>query len=165
MAFLDRNLAYRCYSSPSACMTTLDQSFYELEQSLWHPVMSAVSLFRSSRSELLEIPCVSCVVRDYLMSIVTAVCDMGKRRSRLPNTHYSIAKLLFPSLIVYSTDDFKTIKYKADPTGAVPRPVPPYNGFGSEEDSLCSCMGLIPKPPQRDFIKFMEKDRYAGRFC
>lgn len=39
------------------------------------------------------------------------------------------------------------------------REIPPYNGFGSEEDSLCSCMGLIPKPPQRDFIKFMEKDR------
>jgi len=38
------------------------------------------------------------------------------------------------------------------------RELPPYNGFGSEEDSLCSCMGLIPKPPQRDFIKFMEKD-------
>lgn len=39
------------------------------------------------------------------------------------------------------------------------RIIPPYNGFGSEEDSLCSCMGLIPKPPQRDFMKFMEKDR------
>jgi Ca2+-binding EF-hand superfamily protein len=40
-----------------------------------------------------------------------------------------------------------------------PKIVPPYNGFGSEEDSLCSCAGLIPKPPQRDFKKFMESDR------
>jgi len=56
-------------------------------------------------------------------------------------------------------DDFTPVKYKADPAMKMPRPVPPYNGFGSEEDSLCSCMGLIPKPPQRDFIKFMEKDR------
>ena len=39
--------------------------------------------------------------------------------------------------------------------------VPPYNGFGSEEDSLCSCAGLLPKPPKRDFIKFMEKDRHG----
>ena len=39
------------------------------------------------------------------------------------------------------------------------REFPPYNGFGSEEDSLCSCMGLLPKPPKRDFIKFMERDR------
>ena len=37
--------------------------------------------------------------------------------------------------------------------------VPPYNGFGSEQDSLCNCAGLIMKPPQRDFKKFMEKDR------
>ena len=39
------------------------------------------------------------------------------------------------------------------------REMPPYNGFGSEEDSLCSCKGLLPKPPKKDFIKFMEKDR------
>ena len=39
------------------------------------------------------------------------------------------------------------------------REMPPYNGFGSEEDSLCSCKGLLPKPPKRDFIKFMECDR------
>lgn len=41
------------------------------------------------------------------------------------------------------------------------REVPPYNGWGSEEDSLCSCMALLPKPPKRDFIKFMEKDRHG----
>eukprot|EP00745_Piridium_sociabile_P001304 TRINITY_DN107989_c0_g1_i1.p1 TRINITY_DN107989_c0_g1~~TRINITY_DN107989_c0_g1_i1.p1 ORF type:complete len:748 (+),score=228.62 TRINITY_DN107989_c0_g1_i1:111-2354(+) len=43
--------------------------------------------------------------------------------------------------------------------GRLQREFPPYNGFGSEEDSLCSCMGLLPKPPKRDFIKFMERDR------
>lgn len=37
--------------------------------------------------------------------------------------------------------------------------VPPYNGFGSEEDSYNSCLSLLPKPPKRDFIKFMAKDR------
>ncbi|XP_039250468.1 EF-hand domain-containing family member C2-like isoform X2 [Styela clava] len=61
----------------------------------------------------------------------------------------------------YGIDDFTPIKYKADSKPQVPRPVPPYNGFGSEEDSLCSCMGLIPKPPQLDFIKFMERDRHG----
>lgn len=51
------------------------------------------------------------------------------------------------------------MKYKA-PTAPKPsKPVPPYNGFGSEEDSLSSCQGLLPKPPQKDFHKFMEKDR------
>ena len=43
----------------------------------------------------------------------------------------------------------------------VPLETPPYTGFqiGSEEDSLANCLDLIPKPPKRDFIKFMEKDR------
>eukprot|EP00095_Tigriopus_kingsejongensis_P010934 maker-scaffold206_size259025-snap-gene-1.19 protein:Tk10934 transcript:maker-scaffold206_size259025-snap-gene-1.19-mRNA-1 annotation:"ef-hand domain-containing family member c2-like" len=37
--------------------------------------------------------------------------------------------------------------------------VPPYNGFGTEPDSMTSCNGLEPHPPQRDFYKFMHKDR------
>ena len=40
-----------------------------------------------------------------------------------------------------------------------PRMIPPYNGFGSEEDSLGNCLSLIPKPPPRDFVKFMAHDR------
>ncbi|CAK9046383.1 unnamed protein product [Durusdinium trenchii] len=32
---------------------------------------------------------------------------------------------------------------------------PPYNGFGSEEDSLSSCRGLMPKPPRRDVQKLL----------
>jgi len=61
------------------------------------------------------------------------------------------------SLLV--VEESAPIPYKSGP--AVPRAkeVPPYNGFGSEEDSLCSCAGLLPKPPRRDFVKFMEKDR------
>ena len=35
----------------------------------------------------------------------------------------------------------------------------PYTGFGSEEDSKTSCQGLEPRAPQRDFFKFMHKDR------
>ena len=38
---------------------------------------------------------------------------------------------------------------------------PPHNGFGSEEDSLTSCNGLEPRPPQRDFKKFMNRDRWG----
>ena len=40
-----------------------------------------------------------------------------------------------------------------------PREIAPYNGFGSREDSLANCDSLMPKPPQKDFIKFMQKDR------
>jgi hypothetical protein len=58
----------------------------------------------------------------------------------------------------YGCKDFD-VKPRQPATSQGARQIPPFNGFGSEEDSLCSCMGLIPKPPQRDFIKFMEKDR------
>ncbi|XP_076603763.1 EF-hand domain-containing family member C2 [Chaetodon auriga] len=59
----------------------------------------------------------------------------------------------------YNIENFTPALYKAPPAPKPLRPVPPYNGFGSEEDSLSSCQGLLPKPPQKDFLKFMEKDR------
>jgi len=66
----------------------------------------------------------------------------------------------------YYNSKYGVEKFNFQPNLAAPKPesipskiVPPYNGFGSEEDSLCSCAGLIPKPPQRDFKKFMERDR------
>ncbi|KAE8299783.1 EF-hand domain-containing family member C2 [Larimichthys crocea] len=59
----------------------------------------------------------------------------------------------------YGIEDFTPVQYKASTAPQTLRPVPPYNGFGSEEDSLSSCKGLLPKPPKADFQKFMEKDR------
>ncbi|XP_060762526.1 EF-hand domain-containing protein 1-like [Neoarius graeffei] len=47
------------------------------------------------------------------------------------------------------------------------RVIPPYNGFGSLEDSLQNCRNLIPQPPKKDLIKLLENDhkvlRYAAR--
>ncbi|XP_055071584.2 EF-hand domain-containing family member C2 [Misgurnus anguillicaudatus] len=59
----------------------------------------------------------------------------------------------------YGIEDFTPVLCKAPPPAKPMRQVPPYTGFGSEEDSLCSCQGLLPKPPQKDFRKMMEKDR------
>ena len=42
---------------------------------------------------------------------------------------------------------------------AVPRIMHAYNGFGTEEDSLATCVDLVPKPHKKDFIKFMQHDR------
>uniref|UniRef100_A0A7S3GFT2 Uncharacterized protein n=1 Tax=Palpitomonas bilix TaxID=652834 RepID=A0A7S3GFT2_9EUKA len=42
--------------------------------------------------------------------------------------------------------------------------VPPYNGFGSEEDSLGSYMFLIPKVPKKNYEKIMSNDRKILRF-
>lgn len=63
----------------------------------------------------------------------------------------------------YGIENFTSISYKAPPPPKVERKFPPYTGFGSEEDSLCSCIGLLPKPcPHlKDIRKFMEKDSYG----
>lgn len=62
----------------------------------------------------------------------------------------------------YGIEKFPLIQCKPPPPPKVERKFPPYNGFGSEEDSLRSCIGLVPKPHQRNFRKFMEKDSYGS---
>ena len=75
------------------------------------------------------------------------------------HTFDSVSLHLLKPIFDLSSEDFSPVQYKKNPAGNTTRQFPPYNGWGSEEDSLCSCMGLLPKPPKRDFIKFMEKDR------
>uniref|UniRef100_A0A3B5BED7 EF-hand domain containing 1 n=1 Tax=Stegastes partitus TaxID=144197 RepID=A0A3B5BED7_9TELE len=36
--------------------------------------------------------------------------------------------------------------------------IPPYNGFGSLEDSVQNCLFLTPKPPRMDYLKMLEND-------
>lgn len=42
--------------------------------------------------------------------------------------------------------------------------VPPYNGYGSPEDSLGSVYSLQPKPPKKDMTKLFTNDQYVMRF-
>merc|ERR1711968_346176 len=42
--------------------------------------------------------------------------------------------------------------------------IPPYNGWGSEQDSLASCMSLVPMAVQRDMLRFMENQGKTLRF-
>eukprot|EP01015_Nassula_variabilis_P010660 TRINITY_DN1860_c0_g1_i4.p1 TRINITY_DN1860_c0_g1~~TRINITY_DN1860_c0_g1_i4.p1 ORF type:complete len:571 (+),score=145.12 TRINITY_DN1860_c0_g1_i4:66-1778(+) len=44
------------------------------------------------------------------------------------------------------------------------QPIPPYNGYGTEEDSLGSVKGLQPKPPKKDFKKMFTSDQFILRF-
>jgi Ca2+-binding EF-hand superfamily protein len=57
---------------------------------------------------------------------------------------------------------------KPDEPPIIKHEVPPYNGWGSEEDSLASCMSLVPTAVQRDMLRFMENQgktlRFQGRF-
>lgn len=44
------------------------------------------------------------------------------------------------------------------------RKLPPYNGYGTYEDSEGNCISVEPKPPQIDFKKFVEYDKFVLRF-
>lgn len=62
----------------------------------------------------------------------------------------------------YGINNFDSVHYD-DGNNArhVQRMNPPFNGFGSEEDSLASCQKIIPEPPKKDFIKWMAYDKNA----
>ncbi|XP_070146023.1 EF-hand domain-containing family member C2 isoform X2 [Ovis canadensis] len=62
----------------------------------------------------------------------------------------------------YGIENFTSIPCKAPPPPKIERKFPPYTGFGSEEDSLRSCIGIMPTPHQRNFKKFMEFDSYGN---
>lgn len=62
----------------------------------------------------------------------------------------------------YGINNFDPVSYDSGNHGRhVERMNPPYNGFGSEEDSLASCQKIIPEPPRKDFIKWMAYDKNA----
>lgn len=44
------------------------------------------------------------------------------------------------------------------------QPLPPYNGYGTEEDSLGSVFSLQPKAPKKDINKMYTQDQYILRF-
>ncbi|XP_067013861.2 EF-hand domain-containing family member C2 [Anabrus simplex] len=45
------------------------------------------------------------------------------------------------------------------PCPMVERELPPYNGYGTFDDSAAHCLKMIPVAPQRDFVKFLKKDK------
>lgn len=44
------------------------------------------------------------------------------------------------------------------------RVLPIFNGWGTHEDSEGNCKTVEPKPPHKDFIKFINLDGYVLRF-
>lgn len=75
------------------------------------------------------------------------------------------------------TRDYYQKKYGIEEFIPIPKPtdtryvqpcvekiMPPYNGFGSFEDSESSCYSIQLKAPQRDMKKFLELDKYNLRF-
>lgn len=68
------------------------------------------------------------------------------------------------SFVISTADDFTPLELpRADNAVLIEQgkcPLPPYNGYGTYEDSAANCRNLIPVPPHRDFNKFLNKDRY-----
>uniref|UniRef100_F7E245 EF-hand domain-containing family member C2 n=1 Tax=Callithrix jacchus TaxID=9483 RepID=F7E245_CALJA len=63
----------------------------------------------------------------------------------------------------YGIENFTSVSCKPpSPPPKIERKFPPYNGFGSEEDSLLNCIDLKPTPHQKNFKKFMEKHSYGS---
>eukprot|EP01017_Pseudomicrothorax_dubius_P044864 TRINITY_DN7644_c0_g1_i2.p1 TRINITY_DN7644_c0_g1~~TRINITY_DN7644_c0_g1_i2.p1 ORF type:complete len:663 (+),score=197.49 TRINITY_DN7644_c0_g1_i2:178-1989(+) len=79
--------------------------------------------------------------------------------------------------LICNCDEFTRQWYKAnfkldqapiELRGEKPRkywqPIPPYNNYGNEEDSLGSVFSLQPKPPKKDYIKMFTSDQFILRF-
>nr|BAC26479.1 unnamed protein product [Mus musculus] len=62
----------------------------------------------------------------------------------------------------YGVDNFTPISCKPPHLPKIERKYPPYTGFGSEEDSFRSCVGLKPTPHRKNFKKFMELDSFGN---
>ncbi|CAG9315274.1 unnamed protein product [Blepharisma stoltei] len=46
----------------------------------------------------------------------------------------------------------------------LPNPIPPHNGFGSEEDSIGNVLKLLPNAPKVDMYKAFDNDQHVLRF-
>ncbi|XP_010612376.1 EF-hand domain-containing family member C2 [Fukomys damarensis] len=61
--------------------------------------------------------------------------------------------------VKYGIENFTSVSCKPPPPPKIERKFPPYTGFGSEEDSLRSCLSLEPVPYQK---KLLKEDSYGN---
>ncbi|CAG5095489.1 Similar to efhc2: EF-hand domain-containing family member C2 (Danio rerio), partial [Cotesia congregata] len=66
----------------------------------------------------------------------------------------------------YGIEEFKPLerpdtKHDYYCTSAEKYNPPPYNGFGSYDDSLGNCFRVVPKPPKLDYVRLFSYDKYA----
>lgn len=64
----------------------------------------------------------------------------------------------------FNVTDFPKVDPHTSLSLAKEKPIPPYNGFGSLEDSLQSCLSLVPQPPKKDFIKMLANHNQVLRY-
>mmetsp|Transcript_4241 Transcript_4241/g.7013 ORF Transcript_4241/g.7013 Transcript_4241/m.7013 type:complete len:624 (-) Transcript_4241:564-2435(-) len=64
----------------------------------------------------------------------------------------------------FTDEDLQPVEVR-EAVSTLPRSaLPPFNGYGTLQDSLQNCLSLVPKPPRRDMHKLMNKDKIILRF-
>lgn len=61
-------------------------------------------------------------------------------------------------------EDFQEIEETKREYVIPKNPIPPHNGYGTEEDSLGSIKYLVPRKPRKDYIKLLKYDNVVMRF-
>lgn len=64
----------------------------------------------------------------------------------------------------YNEEDFEPVDIREERPPIPQNALPPYNGFGSYEDSLMNCLDLNVQPPRKDFQKLFNYQHKALRF-
>ena len=67
--------------------------------------------------------------------------------------------------IIMSIEEFQVVDRTEPPPPTQPREIPPYNGFGSQEDSLASHLNLIPKAPRRYIHTYVHLHTYMYKLA
>lgn len=76
----------------------------------------------------------------------------------------TFTKVWYKDNLGFNDEELSQVELR-EPVDPLPRPaVPPFNGYGTLEDSLQNCLALVPKPPRRDMHKLMNKDKIILRF-
>ena len=100
---------------------------------------------------------------------------------KLKDSFFSTLVLKFDNYLIfrYDCDDFTRMFYNEKygvQFGSVPvelgerkvevkKEIPPYNGFGSPQDSKQNCLSLIAQPPKKDVMKMLENDLKILRYA
>ncbi|CAF3034459.1 unnamed protein product [Rotaria sp. Silwood2] len=64
----------------------------------------------------------------------------------------------------FSVNNFEPINIQETRSEFPKMEIPPYNGFGSLEDSMQNCLRLQPERPKKDYVKLMENDHRVLRY-
>jgi hypothetical protein len=123
-------------------------------------------------------------IPDTFPSCIMEVSDAEVQGKWLTASDFKIGKTLTISnrrFLIYECDEFTRQWYRTEMNFEQPEKIeipvesnskkarkmiiPPYNGFGSIDDTVQNCLSLVPQPPKKDFIKMLENDNKTLRYA